>query len=453
MASSPVDPSATPSPRHFNPVVVAPTYDNARTLGGIIDAVTALGLPLVVVNDGSTDGTAGLLSERDQAPGVTVLTHGRNRGKAAALQTGFAHASGAGFTHAVTIDTDGQHDPAEIPKLLDRARQSPEALVLGLRDESVPGYPAKSLLGRRLSNLFIRMESGLRVDDSQCGMRVYPLGLVKAVRASARRYGFETEIVTRAGWAGCEVIEVPVACRYLSAGERVSHLNPLLDTLRAIGMHARLLARALSPRPTHPQWPSRPTTDEKDSRRLHRRLLDWLNPADAWRQARRDRVGRESFAAGLAIGAFIGNLPTYGLHAFLGLFAARRLHLHPLAVVIGTHISTPPLGPVLNAAAIALGHLVLHRSLPSSGTYNFHELGFLGVLRRMALEWVIGSPIVGFVCAILVFMISSRMLRLAAAKDHVTPGSAATGLTGATNPDTPGSAAAHPAEPAPGPAA
>lgn len=440
-------------PTAFNSVVVAPTYNNARTLGGVIDGVRALGLPMIVVNDGSTDATADVLEARAGDDSVIVVAHERNRGKAAALRSGFARAGDAGYTHAVSIDTDGQHDPAEIPKLLERARQSPQSLILGLRDESAPGYPSKSRLGRRVSNLFIRMECGLRVEDSQCGLRVYPLGLVRAVRATAGRFGFETEIVTRAGWAGCEVIEVPVACRYLPPGERVSHLNPLVDTLRGFGMHGRLLLRAMLPWPRHPEWPVRPR--QADGRRLHRKVLDWLNPVDAWRQARRDRVGREAFAAGLALGAFIGNLPTYGLHAFIGLYAARRLHVHPVPVVIGTHISTPPVGPVLNAVAIAVGHLILHRSLPSAGDYSFHDMGFLGVLRRMLLEWVIGSPIVGLVCTFFVFVISNRLLRIAAAKDEVT--SEATTVESAVasdgDPDTRESQATHPAEPAPGHAA
>ena len=413
-------------PEPFNPVVVAPTYNNARTLADVVRGVAALGIPLIVVDDGSTDATATVLAELSQAgplgaPSLTVLSHPRNRGKAAALRTGFAAATEAGHTHAVTIDTDGQHDPAEIPALLDRARQSPAALVLGLRDEAAPGYPAKSRLGRRLSNLFIRMESGLRVEDSQCGLRVYPLGLVNAVRCGAGRFGFETEIVTRAGWAGCPVVEVPVACRYLPPGERVSHLSPLWDTVRAFGMHGRLLARALLPWP-HPKWPPAPAgeaapRDAGPRRGVARRLWDWLNPAEAWRQARRDRVSRETFAAGLAVGAFIGNLPVYGLHAWMGLYAARRLHLHPVAVVIGSHISTPPLGPLLNAAAIALGHALLHGGLPEPADYSFRELGVWGVLRRAALEWSVGSLIVGLVCAALVFMVSHRMLRLAALRE------------------------------------
>jgi uncharacterized protein (DUF2062 family) len=380
--------------------------------------VRALGLPLVVVDDGSTDDTRAILASSVAASDVTVVTRPRNRGKGAALRTGFAAAADAGFTHAVTIDTDGQHDAAEIPRLLARAREAPDALMIGHRDESAPGYPARSLLGRRLSNLFIRMESGVRVGDSQCGMRVYPLGLVAAVRARAGRFGFETEIVTRAGWAGCAVLEVPVACRYLPPGERVSHLRPVVDTLRAIGMHARLLARAMSPWPRHPRWPARPESVGAAPRRsLARRLLDWLNPAEAWRQVRRDHVSREQFAAGLAVGAFIGNLPTYGLHAFIGLYAAKRLHLHPLAVLVGSHISTPPLGPLLNAAAIALGHLILHGGLPSGDDYNVRDLGFLEVLRRMLLEWCVGSPIVGLACAVVVFVVSTRLLRLAAARD------------------------------------
>jgi uncharacterized protein (DUF2062 family) len=306
--------------------------------------------------------------------------------------------------------------------------------------------------------MLIRMESGLRVEDSQCGMRVYPLGLVQAVSARAGRFGFETEIVTRAAWAGCPVVQVRVVCKYLPPGERVSHLNPTLATLRAIGMHARLLARAMLPWPRHPQWPGDTQTEigPKASRGAVRRFLHWLNPADAWRQARRDRVGREAFAAALAVGAFIGNLPAYGLHAVIGLYTAKRLHLHPVGVVVGTHISTPPLGPVLNAAAICVGHLLLHGALPSSGAYDLRAMGFLGVLRRMALEWVVGSPIVGLACALLVFVIADRALRLAANRDgKVTPAAEqdARGSSSAASSspaDTPGSAADHPTGPAPG---
>src|SRR5258706_2683139 len=99
--------------RGLRPVVIAPTYNNAGTLGEILGGLFALDLPVIIVNDGSTDDTAQILAqwnERRQASQVVILTHARNRGKAAALRTGFAAAADSGFTHAVTIDTDSQHD-------------------------------------------------------------------------------------------------------------------------------------------------------------------------------------------------------------------------------------------------------------------------------------------------------------------------------------------------------
>jgi len=238
----------------FSPVVVTPTYNNARTVIDVLTRVRATGLPLIVVNDGSTDATAGLLAEfvRQNCRDVTVVTHERNRGKAAALKTGFAAAAKAGFTHAVTIDTDGQLDPEQIPELLAAARDNPGALVVGCRDDGKADYPARSRLGRRISNAAIRWESGVRIGDSQCGFRVYPVGFVRTTCCRAPYFAFEAEIITRAGWAGRPVVEVPVNCRYLPPGQRVSHFKPVKDTLRGIATHLRLLATAVLRIP--PKW-------------------------------------------------------------------------------------------------------------------------------------------------------------------------------------------------------
>jgi glycosyltransferase involved in cell wall biosynthesis len=239
-------------PANLRTVVVLPTFNNERTLADVLSRVAAQGLPIIVVNDGCTDCTATLLeqwrAEHSQAQ-IQVQGHPRNRGKAAALQTGFAAALRDGFTHAITIDTDGQHDPEEIPSLLAEATRNPAAYVLGYRDDSRADYPARSRLGRRLSNFFIRLESGLRVRDSQCGMRIYPLALVQAVRCGAGHFGYEAEMITRAAWSGCPIAEVPIVTRYLPMGQRVSHFRPWLDTARGIAMHVRLIGRALTPWP------------------------------------------------------------------------------------------------------------------------------------------------------------------------------------------------------------
>src|SRR5215218_9233132 len=181
----------------FSPVVVAPTHNNARTLRDVVLRILGVGVPVIVVNDGSTDETANVLRTLQADEGIRVVTHEANRGKAAALQSGFAAAEAAGYSHAITIDTDGQLDPEEIPLLIAAAQESPGALIVGTRDETKADYPARSRTGRRVSNLLVRLESGVRVSDSQCGFRVYPLRLVRGARCGAGYYGFETEIITR----------------------------------------------------------------------------------------------------------------------------------------------------------------------------------------------------------------------------------------------------------------
>jgi hypothetical protein len=237
-------------------VVIVPTYNNAGTLPDILERILKLGLPTIVVDDGSTDQTKQILA--DLACGeprrlLHVIAHAANRGKAAALQTGFAAAIQAGYTHAVTIDSDGQLDPEEIPTLLQASAAQPRSFVVGMRDETRPDYPTKSRFGRRFSNAMVYLETGVRVVDSQCGFRVYPLGAIGLLRCGAGRFGYETEVITRAVLAGCEIAQVPVNCRYFEKSARVTHFKPIRDSLRSLAMHARLLLAAGSAWP-HPSW-------------------------------------------------------------------------------------------------------------------------------------------------------------------------------------------------------
>jgi len=230
----------------FSAVAIVPTYNNGRTLVGVLDRINNLGLPAIVVNDGSTDDTMQILAGWQKA-GVAfptsriVAEHSGNLGKAAALQTGFSIAKEAGHTHAVTIDSDGQLDPEQIPDLLRVAWNHPDDLVLGVRDASRLDYPIKSRWGREISNYLIWLECGKRVTDSQCGLRVYPLTMVDSLKCSTPRYGYETEIITRSVWAGWQIREVPVRCRYFPQGESMSHFCPWLDSARSLKMHMKLL--------------------------------------------------------------------------------------------------------------------------------------------------------------------------------------------------------------------
>jgi glycosyltransferase involved in cell wall biosynthesis len=235
-------------------VVVAPSYNNAGTVLAVLKDIATLGLPIIVVDDGCTDSTSRLLEGwlargADGSPHVESVRHDRNMGKAQALLSGIGAARARGHTHAVTIDTDGQHDAASIPALLRAARRSPRALVLGSRAWKIDGCPARSTVGRRLSNLAIRWECGARIKDSQCGLRVYPIDLVvgdPSLRWTAGRFAFEAEVITRAVWAGVPIEEIEVTCRYLARDMRVSHFRPWRDSLEGVALHARLLTLSLA---------------------------------------------------------------------------------------------------------------------------------------------------------------------------------------------------------------
>jgi uncharacterized protein (DUF2062 family) len=396
------------APVIFSLVVVAPTYNNSHTLLGVLDRIKVLNIPLVVVNDGSSDNTASLLAQwlaNNPGQPVRIVTHESNQGKAAAMMTGFHTASQWGHTHAATMDTDGQLDPEQLPQMLEIARQSPHALILGYRDDTAADYPAKSRIGRRLSNTAIRLECGQRIRDSQCGLRVYPLNLVLGVPCRAGRFGYETEIITRAVWAGWSIVEFAANCRYLPGEQRITHFKVGRDTARHLGLHARMLALAMWP------WSRRSTcldtTDGTPPVRLSywRSFLKWINPKELFQMARSQPEERTILALAVALGVFISNLPSYGTHTLLSLFLSRRWHLHPLAVVFGSHFSTPPIGPALVVADVELGHFLLTGKLLHAGDFTLSTTGVMTLVGRTLGELILGSLLLGTILAIAAFFV------------------------------------------------
>ncbi|MEM8496115.1 MAG: glycosyltransferase family 2 protein, partial [Planctomycetota bacterium] len=243
--------TATPttSTTALRPIAVVPTYQNGRTVVDVVRRVLAGGWPCVVVDDGSTDATGdaldSLVSElagEQESPALHVIRHASNRGKAAALAAGFERARALGFSHAVTLDADGQHDPEQIEALWACAAESPTHLVLGERPWRVEGgTPWRSSFGRRFSNTLVAWQSGVEVGDSQTGFRVYPLDALARLGCTFSRFAFETEVLIRAGRAGVPIATVPIRSRYLTGAGRVSHFAPLRDSMHSLWMHAVLL--------------------------------------------------------------------------------------------------------------------------------------------------------------------------------------------------------------------
>ena len=216
-------------------LVLVPVYNHAATLHKVLSELSAVNLPVLIVDDGSTDHIGSML---EAFPQHTVLQHAVNHGKGEALRTGMQWAMTQGYTAVLTFDADGQHRVVDIPKLVAAWAQDPSALYIGVRDfqsKSSGPVPWGSKIGRFLSNFFVWVETGESLHDTQSGLRIYGLHRRLLRSLKARRYHFEVEILVRAVWMGLNIHKVPVGVIYPRPEERVSHFRVWVDTFRMVG--------------------------------------------------------------------------------------------------------------------------------------------------------------------------------------------------------------------------
>ena len=227
-------------------LVLIPSYNAGERLFSTVAAARAQWNPVWVVVDGSTDGTGERLQQIAASdPGLRVWLLPQNQGKGAAVFHGLRRAQEAGYTHALTMDSDGQHPADLIPAFMQASIQRPETMVLGrpIFDASAPLLRVR---GRRISNGWTQLETLFAgIGDSLYGFRVYPVdGLigVMARQPWMRRFDFDTEAVVRLAWRGVKPVNIDAPVKYLSAEEGgVSHFNYLRDNLLLSWMHTRLM--------------------------------------------------------------------------------------------------------------------------------------------------------------------------------------------------------------------
>lgn len=209
--------------------VLIPTYNNAQTLEHVLQGVLAHTSQVIVVNDGSSDGTPVLLQKYQT---VTVLHLPWNRGKGFALRQGFKEAVALGYDYAITIDSDGQHYADDLPVFLKALQEHPTAIMVGARNMDQSSVPKKSSFGNKFSNFWFRVETGIRMEDTQSGYRLYPVRALANLTFITRKYEFEIEVLVRGAWAGMEVMQVPVRVFYPEKEKRISHFRPFRDFTR-----------------------------------------------------------------------------------------------------------------------------------------------------------------------------------------------------------------------------
>jgi uncharacterized protein (DUF2062 family) len=369
-----------------NPCVLIPCYNHAATVAGVARAALAH-CPVIVVDDGST-------VPLPELPDCNVLKLERNGGKAAALRAGFRRAAELGFTHAITMDADAQHFAEDLPKFLAVAETQPEAYAVGVRDFRAAGCPTHRRRSNAVSTFWFRVETGVRLPDTQCGFRCYPLALVQRLKIRSSRYAFELEFMVRASWVGTPIVAVPVKCIYDRQKMEQSHFRPVRDLAHITLMNIGLVLQSwFVPESLRAAW----------SRGEHKTFLTTVHEFfsdhahDPWHL---------SLAVGL--GLFFGILPVWGLQTVIALALAHRWRLNMAITLVACNISLPPMVPFLLYAETALGHWLF------TGELLTIALGEMTMVRAREFvgQWLVGSLVLAVVAAAMGVVVTYVIARL-----------------------------------------
>ena len=209
--------------------VLIPTYNNIGSIRAVVEDAQLYCADVIVVDDGSTDGTTELLQT---IKGITLVAYRQNHGKGYALKTGFRAALQAGFSYAITMDADGQHLAKDIPAFLHANQQWPGSLIVGSRRLEGKERSGGSKFANSFSNFWFAVQTFHVLDDTQTGFRLYPLKKLKGLRWLTSRYEAELELLVFASWHGVKIRSIPVDVYYPPREERVSHFRPAIDFTR-----------------------------------------------------------------------------------------------------------------------------------------------------------------------------------------------------------------------------
>ncbi|MEN2414486.1 DUF2062 domain-containing protein [Flavobacterium mesophilum] len=366
--------------------VIVPTYNNQKTLKKVLDSILEFTPNVIIVNDGSTDETPEILKHYSQ---LTQIHHPNNIGKGRALRNGFRKAIEMQFEYAITIDSDGQHFASDIPNFIAAIQEEPNSLLIGSRNMTQENVPKKSSFGNKFSNFWFKFETGIKLDDTQSGFRLYPLQLLPK-KFYTNKFEFEIEVIVRAAWKGIVVKNIPIQVLYDPA-ERVSHFRPFRDFTRISILNTVLVTNALL----------------------------YIKPRDFFRKAK--KKGFKKFfledilessdsnfkkSAAIALGIFIGFSPFWGFQTILLFTFAAIFRLNKVIAYLTSNVSFPPFIPFIIYASLQVGSIFVSSDAPlvldSSIT--------LDDIQKNATQYIVGSLILASVSALTVGLISYLLL-------------------------------------------
>lgn len=355
--------------------VIVPTYNNHKTLKRVLDGVLQYTQNIIVVNDGATDATVEILKEYPQ---ITQVHLPINKGKGVALRTGFKTARETGYNYAITIDSDGQHFPDDIPVFINALESEGEALLIGSRNMAQEGIPKKSSFGNKFSNFWFWFETGIKLEDTQSGYRLYPLKRIP-VKYYTTKFEFEIEVIVRSAWNGLPVKNIPVKVLY-DMNERVSHFRPFKDFSRISVLNTVLVIISLlyiKPRDFIRSF------KKKSLKQFF--LENVLESGDS----------NAKKALSIALGVFIGIAPLWGFQTILVLFLAYILRLNKLIAFAFSNISFPPVIPLIIYLSLQMGSLVVEGAVP------MEKMTTMEAIKQNLTQYLVGSILLAAVSSFL----------------------------------------------------
>jgi len=370
--------------------VLVPTYNNEQTLAQVISDIAAFTHQVIVVNDGSTDGTPGILR---QFPFIHKLEYTPNRGKGHALKQGFRYALELGYRYAITIDSDGQHYATDLPLFLDAAREAPGSLLIGARNMDQEHVPGKSSFGNRFSNFWFWVETGHSLPDTQSGYRLYPLEPLRSMKFFTRKYEFEIETPVRLSWKGVAVRPVPVSVYYPPAAERITHFRPFRDFTRISILNTFLTLVALLW--IHPRNFVRLITSRQGWRKIWEQVI-----------VRKEETNLRK-AVSVGFGVFMGIVPVWGFQLAIGIPLAVYFRLNKALFLLAANISIFPLTPIFWALSLVTGKVLLGYH---DWNYNPAQLS-LAQFKEAGAAFFLGGTVLAVTLGLLAFGISFLCLK------------------------------------------
>ncbi len=335
--------------------ILIPTYNNQNTLQRVIDGVMEYvdGPEIIVINDGSTDNTGTILKRYGSR--IHVLENEGNRGKGFSLRKGFNEAIRLGYENAISIDSDGQHLPSDIPVLIEAAMANPGALIMGSRNMDQEGVPGKSSFGNKFSNFWVRFETGLVLPDTQTGFRLYPLGPIKHLWLFTTKFETEIELIVKLAWKGVKILPVPINVIY-DKDERVTHFRPFRDFTRISMLNTYLVFLTLL-------------------YYLPVRLVKIIRDKGLWEIVKKEALkpDESNFSKALSIGFgfFMGIIPIWGFQLMVGIPLAVYFRMNKVLFLTTANISLPPLIPFIIFGSYKFGGLFYQNGVQLKSISDF----------------------------------------------------------------------------------